>query len=426
MRRARRQRRALLHSGRRLRHARALTPLRWGVDWLAWVLVWVAVVLAAMPLFVTLQNLNLYRPPPRPDPTTGDDARPRARTWVLIPARDEADGIGACVEAVLDAASGTAASVLVLDDHSTDGTADVVEAIARREDRVRLLRGAPLPGGWSGKQHACQQLADAAEIEAADGRPRGQASDVLVFLDADVRLAPGSLSRLAGTVGPGVGLASGVPRQITGSWLERLIVPQILTVLLGYLPMVQMRKSLQPGLGAGCGQLFVVDAEAYRRAGGHAAIKASFHDGVHLPRAFRRAGVMTGLFDATPLAVCRMYDGAAATWQGFAKNATSGMAGPAAIVPWTLLLLGGWVLPWVLLAVWLAGSLPAYSGLLVVPAVLMNTLNSGLLSRRFRQGWRVALLRPLGVLVLVALQWYALTRKILGVRSVWRGRAAPA
>ncbi len=151
-------------------------------------------------------------------------------------------------------------------------------------------------------------------------------------MDADVRLAPDALSRMARFMAVNdVGLASGFPRQITRTWSEILLLPLIHFLLLGYLPIAQMNRSSSPGLGAGCGQLFIARADGYAAAGGHAAIRASLHDGLTLPRAFRRAGQMTGLFDATSFATCRMYTNAAQVWEGLTKNATEGMAKPAAL-----------------------------------------------------------------------------------------------
>src|SRR3546814_3618215 len=77
-----------------------------------------------------------------------------------------------------------------------------------------------------------------------------------------------------------------------------------------------------------CGQLIAVRRAAYERAGGHAAIRSSLHDGLTLPRAFRRCGLRTDLFDATEIASCRMYEGARAVWAGLSKNATEGMSTP--------------------------------------------------------------------------------------------------
>ncbi|MEM6856116.1 MAG: glycosyltransferase, partial [Planctomycetota bacterium] len=265
---------------------------------------WVMLVLAALPAAMIAMNLMLYRPARKLRDDEADHVGPVS---VLIPARDEADGIEAAVRAALAAGEHVDLEVVVLDDHSTDGTDEIVQRLADEDPRVRLERAPELPDGWNGKQHACWILAQRAK------------SPTLLWVDADVRLTPGSVARMERYLresplpGGGAKLISGVPRQITGTWLELLIVPQILWVLLGYLPMVRMRQSAMPGFGAGCGQLFVADREAYFACGGHEAIGSSMHDGVDLPRLFRRHGYMTDLFDATDAAVCRMYTNTADT-----------------------------------------------------------------------------------------------------------------
>src|SRR5262249_60422560 len=92
----------------------------------------------------------------------------------------------------------------------------------------------------------------------------------------------------------------------------------------------------RPALGAGCGCVCVARRAAYDPVGGHAAVRDSLHDGITLPRAFRRAGRRTDLCDATDLAVCRMYRNGRELWAGLAKNAREGLAHPSAIVPRTL------------------------------------------------------------------------------------------
>jgi hypothetical protein len=364
-----------------------------------------ALVLAPLPALLTARNLALYRPPPRPL----DGATPRLS--LLIPARDEEAQIGPAVRAAL-ASRGVDLELLVLDDHSGDGTRAVVGALAAADPRVRLELAPPLPPGWSGKQHACQLLAERAR------------HDILVFVDADVRLAPDALARIAAFMAShDVGLASGFPRQETGTLGERLIVPLIHFLLLGFLPLARMRRSLQPALGAGCGQLICVRREAYERAGGHAAIRASRHDGLMLPRAFRRAGIMTDLFDATGIASCRMYRGAAEVWRGFAKNATEGMATPTALPVWTVLLLGGQVLPFVLLPAGAIVTAPGWALAASAVAAACVYVNRLALALRFRQSLLGALLHPLGILCLLALQWSALIDQRRGRPAVWRGRA---
>ena len=145
---------------------------------------------------------------------------------------------------------------------------------------------------------------------------------LLVFLDADVRLASDALARMAAHVTfCGTDLASGIPCQVTLSPLEKLLIPLIHFILLGFLPIPRMRRSRQPAFAAGCGQLFIAKAAAYKCCGGHSVIRDTLHDGLKLPRAFRAAGLKTDLFDATDLAKCRMYRNASEVWFGLAKNA---------------------------------------------------------------------------------------------------------
>jgi hypothetical protein len=215
-----------------------------------------------------------------------------------------------------------------------------------------------------------------------------------------------------------VALGSGFPRQITVGWAELLLLPLIHFLLLGFLPMFRMQQSAAPSLGAGCGQLLAVRRAPYFEAGGHAAIRASLHDGLTLPRAFRRAGFRTGLFDATSFATCRMYDSASAVWEGLTKNATEGMAKPVSLPVWTVLLGGGHVLPFVLLVT-------APSAVALAAAICSLVLRF-ILAARFRQSWVSAFLQPVAITLLLVLQWTALFRRATGRKASWRGRAYEA
>jgi len=365
-------------------------------------LAWAALFLAAGPLALGLWNLRLYRVPA---PATGAPA-----LSVLIPARNEEANIGDACAAVL-ASVGVDVELIVLDDASTDRTPAILQAIT--DPRLRVATAPKLPPGWSGKQHACHVLGGLAR------------HDLMVFVDADVRLQPDALVRMAGYMQRhAVGLASGFPAQVTITWSEQLLLPLIHFLLLGYLPMAAMLRSVAPGLGAGCGQLFIARREAYVQAGGHTAIKASLHDGLMLPRAFRQAGLMTGLFDASPFARCRMYANAAQVWEGLCKNATEGMAKPRALPVWTVILFGGQVLPalLVLAAVLRLGAPGGLAALALVASVGLRLI----LAARFRQPWGAAILHPVGVLALLVVQWSALVRAARGRPATWRGRAYTA
>lgn len=362
-----------------------------------------AACLALLPLLLALLNLRLFQAPAERPPTG-------TTVSILIPARNEEENIAACVEAAL-ASKDAAIEVVVLDDHSDDRTAPIVEALARADPRVRLERAPPLPAGWCGKQHACHVLAQRSLYP------------VLLFIDADVRLAPKAAGAAAGfLLSRDIGLASGFPRQLTEGAAERLMIPLIHLLLLGYLPVALMRRRFDVGLGAGCGQFIIVRKDAYLRAGGHAAIRTSLHDGLKLPRAFRRAGIRTDLFDATGLAACRMYKGGRALWSGFAKNATEGMATSRALPLWTVLLLGGHFLPWVLLPVSVAVAAPPTAITAAAAGVVANLALRAALAARFRQSGASILGHPLSMLALLALQWSALMQAWLGKPASWRGR----
>jgi Glycosyl transferase family 2 len=367
-----------------------------------------ALALAALPAGLTLANLRFFTRAPRPAPGT-----PPPGVSVLVPARDEAKVIGRLAAAVL-ANRDVDLELVVLDDDSRDETARIITALAAEDPRVRLVRGQPLPAGWCGKQHACWQLAQAAR------------HDILLFLDADVTLEPDAVARTVAFLDTrGIDLASGFPRQETGCLLDWLLLPLIHFVLLGYLPLAIARSDNRPGLAAGCGQLFVTRREAYLRSGGHAAIKASLHDGIKLPRAYRAAGLSTDLFDAGDLARCRMYGTNREVVRGLGKNATEGIAAPGSIVPFTILLAGGQILPVLLLIRGLAdgwAGWPAWGVAATLAAVVAAWLPRGLAVNRFGHSLSSALAHPLGIAVFLVLQWSALIRRTLGLQTSWRGR----
>ncbi len=333
------------------------------------------------------------------------------RIAILVPARDEAAGIAACVRSAL-ASTGVTLEVIVLDDQSTDATVAIVEKIAAIDPRLRIAAAPALPAGWSGKVHACHVLA-----QLTDARD-------LLFLDADVHLTPDAAARLAGALAT-TDLVSGVPRQRMESLAELLIIPMINMLLLGYLPILLSRRDPRPALAAACGQMIAVRAEAYAAAGGHAAIRASLHDGLALPRRFREAGYHTDLVAGSSLASCRMYAGWRTTVLGTLKNATEGLAKPVALPIWTVLLLGGHVLPWVALPFAFASSSPI-APMLIVVACACPLVARLVQAIRCREPLRSVPLNPFAVVALLALQWLALGRTWAGRAESWRGRSYPA
>jgi hypothetical protein len=318
-------------------------------------------------------NLRRLRvPPPDPPPVA-------ERVAVLLPVRDEVHRVEPCVRSVLAQDGVRDMTVLVLDDGSQDGTADVVRRAAAGDDRLRLLTGAELPAGWWGKPWACQQLADA----AAD-------ADVLVFVDADVVLEPHAVaSSVALLRWAGLDLVSPYPRQLAGSAAERLVQPLLQWSWLTTLPLRVAERSSRESLAAANGQLVVVDAAAYRRAGGHAAVRAEMLEDIALMRAVKRTGGRGTVADGTDLASCRMYEGWADLRDGYAKSLWSAFGS----TPGAAAVTGGFLATYVLPP--LAALRGSRTGLLGYVAAVLGRV---LVGRRVRSRvWPDALAHPLSV-----------------------------
>ncbi len=364
--------------------------------------------LAAFPAMLFLRNLPQFKPAATNTNESGEIINGLS---VLIPARNEEASITASLNCLLSNKF-PRFEVLVLDDASTDRTAEIVSQFAARDNRVKLFSSPALPDGWNGKQHACWQLAQVAS------------NDWLVFLDADVRLTEDALSRMAAELSQRPrDLLSGFPRQETGTLFEKLLIPLMHVVLLGFLPLDQMRASRKPEFGAGCGQLFIARRSAYLLADGHRAIRNSRHDGLKLPRSFRSADLVTDLFDATDIATCRMYTSMQQVVKGLLKNATEGIAQPKLIGIFTILLLGSQTLPVFTLAHAIFWHWPTSATIMLVLASILSYIPRALAASQFRQSWTGVILNPIAVALFVGLQWWAMIRTLLGKQPIpWRGR----
>jgi len=321
--------------------------------------------------------------------------RRRPRVSLLVPARNEAETLPTTLPTVL--AQG-ADEVLVLDDGSTDAT----PAILAAADGLRVLAGAPLPAGWSGKNWACHQLALAATGE------------VLVFTDADVAWRAGALDRVVAELdATGAGLLTAWPRQRCVTLGERLVVPLVDLLLLANLPHPLVRALPFASLAGANGQLMAWRRDAYELVGGHAALPGEVLEDVRLAHRAKRLGVPLTLRLGGPWVETRMYRGWGEVVAGFGKNVLAAAGGSrVALVAVWLLNLAAYTLPW-LLAWWgprwwaLAGA-----GLLLR---LASNLKVG------RALWE-AVLQPFGPVALTAIVVRALARR---GGYAWKGRTYP-
>lgn len=344
-------------------------------------------------------------------PEVADPAQ--VRVSICIPARDEAHQIAECVQAALR--QDIEVEVIVIDDGSTDGTADVARGVAPGDTRLRVIRNAPPPAGWAGKPWACQRAA----VEAAGA--------ALLFIDADVVLAPDAARRATAVLlDRRLGLLS-----VFGSWRlesfwENVAIPVVGWFIRGATDVQAVNTPGRQEAFAN-GQFLLFDRAAYDALGGHAVVKGEVLEDVRIARAAKRRGHAIGLYAAPDLFKVRLYRSLGEILRGYGKNFYEGMDRRPLIALGALLFLfvGAW-LPWLILAV----------ALFRPPLVLVGLEPEGLwlawitlvcaLPVLFR--WRVervdgrsgwyAWSHPLGNVVLGVI----LLRAVLAVDTTWKGR----
>ncbi len=344
---------------------------------------------------------------------------------ILIPARNEAAVIGDTVRRML-AQTYPHFELIVLDDHSTDGTADLARAAAGGDARLRVIAGETLPAGWGGKNWACHQLAQAAQ------------GDWLLFTDADTIWAPDALAALAAEAERSrADLLTVWPTQITVTWPERLVVPLMALVVIGYLPVFMVHYTPWSPFAAANGQCLFFRRTAYQAIGGHAALRGEVLEDVKFARRIKAARLRLRMADGNRLVACRMYSDWPSVRDGYAKNILSGYGGSIFFLslagvfhwlvflgPWVWLVAGGWPLEtgnWKLEAggwqVALPGW-PAWPALLAAAGVALRAVTAWFTRQRVRD----ALLMPVSVLLMTVVAAKSAYWQIRYGGPVWKGR----
>jgi len=367
---------------------------------------------AVVPALIFALNMRRYRLP-------RFGAEQKSHVAVLIPARDEEKTIRACLESVL-ASREAELEVYVLDDDSADRTATIVLDVAGRDSRVKLLQSSRLPAGWTGKNYACWQLAQATD------------APVMLFMDADVHVEPWAIARSVSALRKKkVKLLSGFPMPMATGVLGKMLLELRQYILLTFLPFGRMQKTAKPAYSAGCGQFMLADRDAYFTSGGHEAIRQARQDGVMLPRLFRGRGYRTDLVDLTTLAEAQMFRSRSI---GLVQSSSEGLGMEEHIVPFSTVLLLGQVMPALVACWWLlkgismiaAGSaVEDPTGLATVSLLLLIALVASYVprlvaARRFKQSIVSALLHPLEMLLMLVVQWLAFARTAMGGPVTWR------
>lgn len=227
---------------------------------------------------------------------------------VVIPARDEAERIGPC----LDALRGT--EVIVVDDHSADHT----RAVARRHG-ARVLDAGPLPAGWAGKAHALQR-----GVESATG-------DIVITLDADTRAEPELIEALVAALGDNVLVTAGAG--VDAPPAEQPIHSSMLATLLYRFGPPGARQRPKPHRMLANGQCMVIDRDRFLAAGGLGPVAGSLTEDLALVRHLAAEGHPVGFVDGTRLVRVEGYGGATEVWHGWGRSIA---LAEVTSVPWQL------------------------------------------------------------------------------------------
>ncbi|GAB4342013.1 MAG: hydroxychlorobactene glucosyltransferase CruC [Calditrichia bacterium] len=323
---------------------------------------------------------------------------------VLIPARNEAHNITECLQGICRQ-SYSNLEILVLNDESEDDTARKVREMQKKDPRIRLITGKPLPPGWTGKNWACHQLSRQAQ------------GNIFIFTDADNRHHPEAVARtLEWMQRLRLDGFSAFPQQHTVSFWEKLVIPIIDLFVYSMLPLWLTYYSRFALLSAANGQWLAFTRNAYLAIDGHAAVANEVVEDVELARLIKKKGLKMLTTAGTGMVSARMYHTPREIWEGLSKN-LFGLTRYSLLlfILLNLLLLLAFTMPFALVFV------PAFR-LTAALLIAMNLLLRTVLSIRFRHPFLTStLLHPLSnlTIVIIGLNSARLTR---AGKVTWKGR----
>jgi glycosyltransferase involved in cell wall biosynthesis len=334
------------------------------------------------------------------------------RVSAIVPARNEEAAIAACVESL--AVQREIAEILVIDDQSSDRTAEIVRSLATQNPKVRLLEATELPAGWVGKNNAVW-------IGARESR-----GDWLLFTDADAVHAPDSAARaLSIAAENNAALVSFSPEQVMQSWYEKAVIPYVFMRLSSRFRFADVNDPKNKSAAAN-GQFILIRRDAYHAVGGHAGIAGDILEDLALAARVKATGYRLWFGSGKGIVRVRMYRSFAAMWEGWKKNLYSLMGGNRkaggeeigrALLPTMLVLLPAMIFGGIAKSVLLTTSLLTL-GLVATQKIYGEELESNGFSRHL---WAYGI--P-GRILFAAVLWTSYRNHLHG-RLEWKGRTYP-
>lgn len=329
---------------------------------------------------------------------------------VCIPARNEEDNIGKCLDSLMNQTY-TNMEILVLDDNSNDRTADIINECHQKDSRIRYLKGKPLEKGWKGKTFGMQQL-----IENSKG-------EFILFVDADTIHGPDSVANgISIAVQRNVDFVSGYPRELCPSYAGSVAISAMVFLCLA-LPMF-----LQPWLNtktlASCiGQYMLVRKTALLEIGGMTSIKNGITDDVNLVRKMVGNGHRALLTSFKEHVSCNMYPDLKSAIHGIGRSITG-------IIP-------TWMFSFLIIAVfglflssfsgiaslvWLIISGYSTPAMMILGGSLLIWIGWAIVARFEGFSFLVAFSQPLSFIMTALLYNFSVFSRIMKKSIKWKGR----
>ena len=318
---------------------------------------------------------------------------------VLVPLRNEEENAVAIVETLAAQENLSSVEFLVLNDNSTDKTYELVATTAGEDSRFKVFQGAPLPEGWLGKPWALEQLSKSASGE------------ILVCIDADVRLSKDSIASAIGSMDKhSLDFFSPYPAQVARTFGERMIQPLLQWSWLSSVPLAIAKRSHNPSFAVANGQFFLVKTEALRSIGGYSTIKDEVLDDMQMARVLLRNRFKGTVGNGALIAQCHMYSSWGELRNGYAKSLWKGFGGVfGSIIAIALLAMTG-IVPII------AAATGSPFGWLAFEAVFVSRVLS---ARITRANLFDSLLHPISAALLIYLIIYSW---LMRGRIQWKGR----
>ncbi|MEL6673937.1 MAG: glycosyltransferase family 2 protein [Bacteroidota bacterium] len=320
---------------------------------------------------------------------------------ILIPARNEAHNLPHLFSQ-LKPLSYPHLEILILDDHSEDETAILIQEAQAEIGGLSYRAGAPLPADWLGKNWACHQLGQAAT------------GDFFLFLDADIhRLKPGFIeATIAEMEKKQLSLLSLFPNQLMITRGEQLVVPIMHYLLLSLLPLAFIYRLPFPSMAAANGQFMCFRAEDYRQHQWHQQVKQVIVEDIAIMQTLKKAGKRGMTFVGNAWVHTRMYQNFQEGIEGFSKNMLSGFGNQIwGLLVYVFFMYFAWVVVW--------PAFPPYAGYISIALMLgIRAMISDLADQPIL---RNLLLHPLQMAILVWIGGQSIRKKWRG-KNEWKGR----